>query len=138
MNKLPRIIGTALLAALPFVFSSPVQAASIECDVPFSFQISDRTLPPGVYRVTAEHGSLFVRGLRRGAVTMTSSVASAQATPPKLVFHKYGDEYILHEVWTGGTSGQELRQSRRERQLGEATRRGQKAADFERVVVPAL
>ena len=69
---------------------------------------------------------------------MTSSVASAQATPPKLVFHKYGDEYILHEVWTGGTSGQELRQSRRERQLGEATRRGQKAADFERVVVPAL
>ncbi len=138
MNKLSGIIGAASLAAVLLVHSSPVEAGMIQCDVPFSFQIGERTLPPGVYLVNSDHAVLFVRGLNRGAVGLTSRVSSGQATEPKLVFHKYGDEYILHEAWTGGTSGYALLRSRRERQLGDATRRNPKAARLERIVIPAL
>ena len=50
----------------------------------------------------------------------------------------YGDEYILRQVWTGGTSGRQLPQTRRERQLANTSGRGEIAAQFERIVVPIL
>jgi hypothetical protein len=127
-------IGAALFAAVLVVLSVPVDAADVRCDIPFSFQVDETTLPPGAYHVSNLQGTLTILGLTRGAFTQTSGVSSKTAgyVSPKLVFHRYGDEYILRQVWTGGDSGRELRKSRREKQLAESKR----TADFERVVIP--
>ncbi len=128
-------IGAALLVAVLMVLSVPGQAADIRCDVPFSFQVNNATLPPGAYNVSTEQSTLSIRGATRGAFSMTNRTESNADTSPKLVFHRYGDEYILREVWTGGSTGRVLSPSRREKQLADASRRGEVAA-LEVVVVP--
>jgi hypothetical protein len=51
---------------------------------------------------------------------------SAQSLDPKhvdtLVFHRYGDQHFLYQVWpAGGTNGRELVKSRNERELRRKT-----------------
>ncbi len=128
-------IGAAIVAALMMILSVPAGAADVRCDIPFSFQVNGATLPPGTYNVSTEQSALMIRGATRGAVALGNLVESRQDTSPKLVFHKYGDEYFLRQVWSGGTSGRELPRPRRERELAEGARSGAVAA-FERVVVP--
>jgi hypothetical protein len=126
-------VGAALCAAVLVVLSVPVDAADVRCDIPFSFQVDEATLPPGAYHVSTVQGTLTIRGLTRGSFAQTNSVSSKTGyVSPKLVFHRYGDEYILRQVWTGGDSGRELRKSRREKELAETKR----TADFELVVIP--
>jgi hypothetical protein len=126
-------LGAALVAAVLVVLSVPVNAAEVRCNVPFSFQVGDATLPPGVYTVSTEQSTLFIRGANRGAFAITNRVEPKTYTPAKLVFNRYGDEYILKQAWTGGSSGRVLPQSRREKQLTE-TKRAAEAA--KQVVIP--
>jgi hypothetical protein len=57
------------------------------------------------------------------------------STSPKLVFHRYGDEYILREVWMG-SSGYQLPQTSRERELASGRSGAATAsASFDRVEV---
>ena len=118
--------------------ASPAHAADVECTVPFSFSVNGKTMPPGTYAVSTGivQGTVLVRGFGRGAVSITTGLQSASDTDPKLVFHKYGDEYVLRQVWLGGGDGRMLPESRLERELKETTHRT--ASAFERVVVPAL
>ena len=45
-------------------------------------------------------------------------VCAPTLTPEtKLVFHRYGDQYVLREVWTGEGVGRELPESRFEREV---------------------
>jgi hypothetical protein len=126
-------LGTALVAAGLVVLSVPVNAADMRCNVPFSFQVGDTTLPPGAYTVSTEQSTLTIRGANRGTFAITNRVEPKTHTPAKLVFNRYGDEYILKQAWTGGGSGRELPKSRREKQLTETKR----AADaVEQVVIP--
>lgn len=131
-------LGAALLAAAIVVLSVPVQAADVRFNIPFSFTVNEATLPPGTYQLSTERAILTIRGFARGAMTLSNNLESREATTPKLVFHRYGDEYILRQVWTGGTSGRQLPQTRRERQLANASRRGDVATQFERILVPIL
>jgi hypothetical protein len=52
-----------------------------------------------------------------GEYVLTSNVqAGARRSESKLVFHRYGGQYFLSQVWTAGDSaGRELPKSRRER-----------------------
>lgn len=127
----------SLLAVLAVVsVSVRAEAGEIRANVPFSFMVNGETLPPGTYTVTTVQGHvLFVRGFGSGAVVLTNGLASRDETQPKLVFHKYGERYILRQAWMGGVSGRELPQSRLERELKQTARNG--AVEVEQVVVPA-
>ena len=126
-----------VLGVLALSAPAPVAAADIRANVPFSFTVNKKVLPPGKYDVSnsAAH-SLLIRGFGAGAVIMSQRTESATSTSPKLVFHRYGDEYILREVWMGGGSGHTLPETRRERELA-AGRSGAAtaSASFERVEV---
>jgi hypothetical protein len=126
-----------VLGMLALSAPAPVAAADIRANVPFSFTVNKKVLPPGTYTVSnsAAH-ALLIRGFGAGAVVMSQKTESATATSPKLVFHRYGDEYILREVWMGSGSGHKLPESPRERELamgrsGAATA----SATFERVEI---
>jgi hypothetical protein len=123
------VLGVAFLAAVLAVVSAPVEAGDLQCDVPFRFLVGDKELPAGTYLVTMQLSTLAVRGTTTGAVSIGNRVDAKSDGASKLVFHRYGDEYVLREAWTGRT-GREIPTSRREREL--KTR----VAKFETVVIP--
>jgi hypothetical protein len=48
--------------------------------------------------------------------------ASEAQENAKLIFHKYGDQYFLSQIWTpGGNTGRELLTQAQERQLAKDT-----------------
>jgi hypothetical protein len=130
------LAGVALSIALLAVVPVRSEAAEVAATIPFSFAVGDRTLPPGDYRVVADtaSGIIVLRGATGQALAMTSLQHSFEDVQPKLVFHKYGDDYFLRQVWTSYRTAYDLRESRGERDRREG-RSGSAAIEPERIVV---
>ena len=106
------------------------QAQSLEyritANVPFDFSIGDKKLPAGKYsigraRVNSDDTVLSILDGRGHAKEMRVSMpvstfdAKNQAT---LIFHRYGDQYFLYQVWPAGeTTGREFPKSSAEREI---------------------
>jgi hypothetical protein len=134
-----RNVKTLFAAALIALFTaaaSPSQAGQVNCRVPFSFAVkSDKTLPPGLYTLTSSGpvGTVLVRGAGGAVFSISNRLESRTDSQAKLVFHKYGDTYILRQVWMGDGTGRELPRTRLERELAERKLAGVP----ERIVVAA-
>ena len=125
-----------VLGMLTLSAPAPVAAADIRANVPFSFTVKGKVLPAGTYNVSNNNSALLIRGNSSGAVTLGNRAESSTSTSPKLVFHRYGDTYILREVWMGSGSGYQLPQTSRERELASGRSGAATAtASFERVEV---
>lgn len=75
--------------------------------IPFAFAVEDHTLPPGKYlvlTVTPERSIRIVGidGNHSAVVTTLPNYASSPSTNSRLVFHRYGNQYFLTQVWTAG------------------------------------
>jgi hypothetical protein len=99
LNLTPAVV--ALSVALLAVVPARSEAAAVAATIPFSFAVGDRTLPPGAYRVVAEtaSGIIVLQGVTGHALAMTSLQHTFEDVQPKLVFHKYGDDFFLRLVW---------------------------------------
>jgi hypothetical protein len=130
--------GAATLTAVLALAPTAAGAADLQCTIPFSFTVNTKTLPPGTYSVTspAGQGLILVRDLTHGAFVLSTPLEGRQVTGAKLVFHRYGDQYVLREVWTGDGAGRELPEPRRERELMVAVPGGNTDDRLEPVVVP--
>ena len=124
LSGLAAAIPVAVLALIPV----PARADAIQCQIPFSFVVRGKTLPPGRYTFSDESQALLVRGYNSGAVSLTNRLESATENEAKAVFEKDGDEYILKQAWMGG-GGRELLLPRTD---------GERRARVELVTVPAL
>jgi len=115
-------IGIALAAAV----AVHAQDKTISADVPFSFYMGSSLMPQGVYRVNEFAQSAVVgidtaQGATSKAVTTINIDRRKQAEPAKLVFHRYGSNYFLAEIWTGDSSaGRALARSPREKELAKS------------------
>ena len=79
--------------------------------------------------------SLLISGFDASTITMGQH-AESRSGSPRLVFHRYGTEYILREVWMGEASGYQLRETARERELaGNRGGANTASANFEKVEV---
>jgi hypothetical protein len=80
-------------------------------------------MPQGAYRVSEFDSGTVVRiaaaqGSAAKTVTTIDLVGKKEAEPARLVFHCYGNEYFLAEIWTGDTpAGQGIARSAREKEL---------------------
>jgi hypothetical protein len=108
----------ALLAAVIGYGQSP----RMYVDIPFSFVAGGATLPAGAYTVdTSTSGVIIVRSTEQkaSAIISTNPVQSVgiQSTS-RLVFHRYGNTYLLSQVWTlGDYNGREAPVKSSEREL---------------------
>jgi hypothetical protein len=109
---LRRQIFTWLAGALPIATLSLIPATAgadtIRCQVPFSFTVHGKTLPPGNYTFSDDAAVLLVRGYTDGAVNLTNRLESPTEEQAKVVFEKDGDDYILTQAWMGDGTGREL------------------------------
>ena len=124
-----------ILAAAPAYAQS---ADNIVMKVPFSFVAGRKTLPAGEYTIKRSLSTrlTLIRnagGRREYTTILTMPVPpETMALAAKLIFHRYGDQYFLHQVWTPGSErGGQLSESRAELELAKST------LDFHKVSIAA-
>ena len=118
----------ALVACVAFVTlaATPSHAqALIKADVPFEFSAGYGALPAGEYtlqRIGAMNTLLISSGQRGIEIVMPNTTDwRTDFETPKLVFHRYGNEYFLAEVWSSTDNAvRKLAVHPRERQLARA------------------
>jgi hypothetical protein len=97
---------------------------SMRVDVPFSFVVGSKTLPPGQYAVSQTRSDSVIQlrsedGRDTVFTPITIPIRSRmEQHRAELQFHRYGDAYFLSQVWisTDG-EGCELLETRLEREL---------------------
>ena len=120
-----------LLAVIALISAgAPAKAQSLQykltANIPFDFTVTDKKLPAGKYSVSRAqlgNGDLVIQIVSENGRENVSRLTIPVVTrdPAKeglLVFHQYGDEYFLFEIWpAGGQTGRALPRSRTEREL---------------------
>jgi hypothetical protein len=110
----------SLLAAAALAL--PLNAQSVKIDVPFEFAVGSTTAPAGQYLIGYQAGSpvMSIAGTDRNSKYYTNLLGglegSNRAAQEKLIFHRYGDQYFLAEIWTR-TSRIAVPKTRTEREL---------------------
>ena len=115
-----------LLAAAALTLVSAVATANAQesrtqvANIPFEFTVGETTLPAGDYNVSrlSSGEAIALRGTE-SAVRLTSLITRTEpAKQSKLVFHRYGNQYFLSEVWTAGyANGRKLVKSKAEQRI---------------------
>lgn len=105
--KSPRtLITMCLLLTAVFAQLTPSERL-MKANVPFAFGVEDHFLPSGeytVFTVTPERSIRLVSadGKHSAVINTLPNYANEPSTNSRLVFHKYGSEYFLAQVWTAG------------------------------------
>jgi hypothetical protein len=120
--------GVSILTLLVAVASVTAVATAnglsdtLRANVPFEFIVGDKTMAAGEYRVTRiGQTAMTIAGREDTAIRLSNPIESSKVQEQgKLVFHRYGENYFLAEVWTAGdTTGRKLMKSKQERQIAE-------------------
>jgi len=126
-NRTIAVVGVLLAMASLSVAQS--RSAVLKVNVPFRFFVMDKLFPAGECTVqrTGEHGDALVfRAANLHLVQMqlvNSREVAGKIDASKLVFHRYGDEYYLTEVWSAGDDrASRLMEGSREMQLARGMR----------------
>jgi hypothetical protein len=128
-------ITAALLVATVSVAGVAAQAQSLQykltVNIPFDFKVADQTMPAGKYSVgrsqeTSGDTVLQIRSIDGQSTTNRFSipiVTFATKSRGEVIFHRYGDQYFLSEVWpAGGGTGRAFLKTRAERDLEKSAR----------------
>ena len=115
----------SLLSLLLVAGSAVAQSLNVRANVPFNFAVSNKTLPAGAYdirRADSAGGNMLILQARDGGSSMIIPTNAAETLKPadktKLVFHKYGTQYFLSEIWVEGNQrGNSLPKSSHEKEL---------------------
>jgi hypothetical protein len=111
-NQMFALIGLGLLLATASAYA---QTGVVKANVPFNFIVNKTQLPAGEYKILP-------LGITGSALSIQSpdgkvikaflpNACTTSETPKtsKLVFHRYGAQYFLAEIWEAGNDrGQEL------------------------------
>ena len=102
------LVAASMLAVTLTPLSATLSASESRARVPFSFTANGKTFLPGVYTVNTQSSALFIRGANAGTFVISMQTNAGTYVQPKLVFEKTGDQYVLREVWMGGSTGYQM------------------------------
>src|SRR5690242_10347839 len=114
------VFGLLLVAAC-----ANAQSLYVKANVPFNFVVDKDTLPAGNYSIRSinnESGgrTLVIQSGTKALKLTTPDIADKLEAAQKthLLFHRYGDEYFLAQIWVQGEKvGRHFRMSRREAEI---------------------
>jgi hypothetical protein len=120
-NQLFALIGLGLLLATASAYA---QTGVVKANVPFNFIVEKTEVPAGQYLIqpigTAGAAMAIESSDRKLVKVFLPNSCETLKTPEnsKLVFHRYGDQYFLAQIWMEGDQrGSELAKSQREREV---------------------
>lgn len=120
-NQLFALIGLGLLLATASAYA---QTGVVKANVPFNFIVDKTQAPAGQYmihNVGSSGTAMTIESQDRSLVKLVlpNACESAQVQEKsKLVFHRYGNQYFLAQIWTAGNDrGRELPQTEQEREI---------------------
>ena len=130
-KKVLRAVATiSFVVAIAMTMVGSAQAQSladpIKVNIPFDFQVADTKLPAGEYYVrrlpsSSSDSVVMIKNVQDGQTAVRLTIAVQRSDPKNkgtLVFHRYGEQYFLFQVWpAGGETGRVLPQSRSEREV---------------------
>ena len=107
MKSARTLITIYLLFTAATLFAQTESRLLMKVNVPFAFSVEDRSLPAGEYLVLTVTPERSIRitstdGKHSAIVNTLPNYAAAPSAKSRLVFHRYGDEYFLTQVWTTG------------------------------------
>ncbi|HEY3937018.1 MAG TPA: hypothetical protein VGL97_06290 [Bryobacteraceae bacterium] len=115
------LVLTAGLSAMLGTFSLSAQSTSEAADIPFAFQVQQKTLPAGHYVINQKNvGGWFQVYDSRGHSIFLNAIEQKKADPdnPKLTFACYGHECVLAKIsMPGADVGYGLSQKQIEKNL---------------------
>ena len=122
-NQLFALIGLGLLLATASAYA---QTGVVKANVPFNFIVNKTDLPAGEYMIQPvglSGSAMAIQSQDRQVANLVLPHAcqSTEAqTTSKLVFHRYGSQYFLAQIWTAGyEQGKELPKSSRETEVAQ-------------------
>jgi hypothetical protein len=128
MKKQALAVVVALAISIVAVNDCFARSRVLEANIPFAFAVGDKWLPAGRYQIeTVTTGSGTLQVIRRssgGANVFLSTIALEAHdghSKAELVFHRYGREYFLSQIWNGEGKARQLVESKQEK---EAARNG--------------
>lgn len=126
VNVLKRAGLLCAILLATFVTAAQAQSPShrVTAQIPFDFSIGDKKLPSGKYsigRIRQNFDDMVLSiddedGYSKAVRTSFPVRSLDLSDNAKLVFHRYGDQYFLYQVWPAGTTtGRQFPKSRSER-----------------------
>jgi hypothetical protein len=120
-KQLFALVGLGLLLA---TVSAYARTRMLTANIPFNFIVGKASLPVGEYMIRSlglSSRAMVIQSqdgnLAKVVLPIACTSTEAQERT-RLVFHRYGDQYFLAQIWTAGNDvGNELPKSRRETEL---------------------
>lgn len=110
LPKLGRLVLFLSLGAASAAFSPNLHAqqGSLSAQVPFAFSANNHQFAAGQYQIRPLNGLLLqVSNLtthQSGYIMVSPSGVKDVQSTGRLLFHVYGNQYFLSQIWTPGTS----------------------------------
>ena len=107
MKSVRTLITICLLFTAVTVFAQTENHQLMTVKIPFGFSVQDHSLPAGEYNIFTVLPERAIRitstdGRYSAIVNTLPNYASSPSENSRLIFHRYGDEYFLAQVWTAG------------------------------------
>jgi hypothetical protein len=126
INLLSKVTLLSAMVLLTSVASAQGQSLAyrVKVNIPFDFTVGEKKLPAGEYSIgrasqRSEDIVISINNLegRTKAIRLTNATLTTHAKKrSELVFHLYGDQHFLYQVWpAGATMGRQFPESRSER-----------------------
>ncbi len=129
-----KVIKRLMMLSLVSMFTLCAAAASanaqltipIRAKIPFDFNVGEKKLPAGKYTFSrlsgfSDNSAVSVSSQDARAHVFQSTFEASVLTPKDeatLVFHRYGDQYFLEQIFAGGEQeGRQVPESRSERTI---------------------
>ena len=117
------LLSAMLLVTLVASAQGQSLAYKVRANIPFDFSVGEKRLPAGEYSIgrtqTSADIALSIADVDGHTKAIRLTNAALTLHPKKkssLVFHRYGDQYFLFQVWpAGGSVGREFPVSASER-----------------------
>ena len=112
------------LGLLLVVSAAHAQSATVSANIPFDFTVGKQVYPAGNYLLRpwgTVHGDILIQNRdesRDSRVLTEDCTKLGEAEKTVLIFHRYGDQYFLEQVWIeGNTIGRQFLKRNIEAQL---------------------
>jgi hypothetical protein len=143
MRKILSVVSILSLLVTLAIAGAANSASRINVHIPFDFTVGKVKLKAGSYAIDSATAQ-GVQRIRsedcRTSVFFSTYGGQTRREPSrsKLVFHRYGDQYFLSEIWDeGSTVAMQLAKSRAERELEHTKYLAKNAVEPETITVMA-